>query len=114
MPPQPQRLFKIETIWIREYATTYLPTEAGFSFSDEDLRASGITLVAVKHMLSRGRVVFADKLDAPGAIWVVEGPDSEDNWYRATIRVISENLDVTLMEIEPTKREEPNKKVATE
>lgn len=115
MPPkQSARVLRIETTWIRGYGRTYLPSEAGFSFSADDLRASGITLVTVRRVLSHGYVVCADKLDGPGAIWIVEGQDNEEKWYRATLRVISEILDVTLIEIEQMKMQEKIKRAATE
>jgi hypothetical protein len=106
MPPQLKRVLKIETTWINEYGRTYLPTEAGFSFSAEDLRAAGMNLVQVRYVLSHGRVVYADKLDDPGAIWVVEGEDNDENEFRLTVKVISEELDVTLIKIEKIERVE--------
>ncbi len=99
MPPRkPERVLRIETTWIREYARTYLPTEAGFSFSDDDLRASGITLVAVRHVLSKGYVTHAEKLNGPGAIWTIEGQDNDGDWYQLQIKVLSQEMDVTLLD----------------
>src|ERR1700734_1815510 len=119
MPPQkPMRVLRIETTWIREYARTYLPTEAGFSFCDDDLRESGITLIVLRHVLSHGYVAHSDKLDGPGAIWTVEGPDNEGIWYRVTIKVISMEMDVTLINAQerPEETAETNKikRAATE
>lgn len=104
MPPQkPARVLRIETTWIREYARTYLPTEAGFSFPDDDLRVSGITLIALRHVFSEGYVTRSEKLNGPGAIWTVEGQDNEGDWYEVTIKVISEQMDVTLINAERRK-----------
>ncbi|HXL12607.1 MAG TPA: hypothetical protein VN941_01420 [Bradyrhizobium sp.] len=121
MPPQkPARVLRIETAWIREYARTYLPSEVGFSFSDDDLRASGITLIAVRHVLSKGYAVRSEKLNGPGAIWTVEGQDNEGIWYQVTIKVISEQLDVTLInaeqqqEIQEVPKAKKIKRAATE
>lgn len=99
MPPQ-QRGLKLETTWIREYARTYRPSEGGFSFCAQDLREAGLSLVALRQVLRHGYVVLADKLDGPGAVWIVEGKDNEENQYRLTIKVISEELDVTLRKVE--------------
>jgi hypothetical protein len=99
MPPKkkPERVLRIETTWIREYARTYFPTESGFSFCAGDLRASGISLVTIRHVLSRGYVTRSDKLNGPGAIWTVEGQDIDGDWHEISIKVISEEWDVTLV-----------------
>ncbi len=102
----PERVHNVETTWIREYAQTYLPTEIGFSFSAEMLRKAGISLVAVRNVFRRGYVVCSEKLDGPGAIWVVEGDDNGGDQFRLTIRVVSECLEVTLLGVEPRVRED--------
>ena len=99
MPPiKPARALRIETTWIRNYARTYFPTEAGFSFCDDDLRRWGITLIELRHVFSHGYVTSSEKLNKPGAIWIVEGPDNEGAWYCVTIKVISQQMDVTLID----------------
>src|SRR5260370_29686386 len=103
---QPKRVFGIETTWIREYAKTYLPNEAGFSYSEEHLRKIGLNLIVIRNILRRGHVVYADKLDDPGALWIVEGDDNEDNKYRLTLTVISEILGVSLVKAERVQVEE--------
>jgi hypothetical protein len=100
MPPQPKEILEIETVWIREYAKTYLPSEAGFSFSPTLLRELGLNLVALRNIFRSGRVVYSNKLDGPGAIWVVEGDDNEGNEFRLTVMVISESLAVSLADAE--------------
>jgi hypothetical protein len=121
MPPQkPNRVLRIETTWIREYARTYLPTEAGFSFCDDDLRESGITLIMLRHVFSHGYVTHSEKLNGPGAIWTVEGPDNDGDWYQVTIKVISAEMDVTLIDakdredIQETAETNKPKRAATE
>ena len=101
MPPKPNSVQRIETTWLREYAKTYLPSESGFSFSDDDLRASGVNLIQVRQIFRKGYVVSAEKLDGPGALWTVEGQDNEENWFCAIVKVVSEELDVTLIEFVP-------------
>lgn len=95
----PKSKFQTETTWIREYAKTYLPCEAGFSYSPDDLRSTGISLIQIRHVFRNGEVVFADKLDEPGAIWVVEGEDQDRLWLRLTVEVISETQSVLLREV---------------
>ncbi|HLK80166.1 MAG TPA: hypothetical protein VKT99_01545 [Xanthobacteraceae bacterium] len=100
MSPQPKQEFVVETTWIREYAKTYLPSEAGFSYSAEHLRKMGLNLIAIRNVLRKGYVVYANKLDSPGALWIVEGDDNEGIKYRVTLTVISEILGVSLVKVE--------------
>lgn len=100
MPPQPKRVLKTETVWIREYARTYLPCEAGFSFSAARLRTVGLSLIGVTAIFRTGHVVFADKRDEPGAIWVIEGNDENGIGFRMTTSVITEVLAVDLVRVE--------------
>ncbi len=110
MPPQPKRVLGIEITWVREYARTYMPSEGGFSFCDDDLREAGVTLVAIKRILSHGHVVHAAKLDGPGAIWIVEGQDSDENWYHVTIARHFRELGCDVGRSEAVAgRKEPNK-----
>lgn len=109
MPPQkPLRVLRIETTWIREYARTYLPTEAGFSFSDDDLREAGITLISLRHVFSEGYVTSSEKLNGPGAIWTIEGHDNEGNWFDVTIKVITDLMDVTLIHLSDQEDDKAN------
>jgi hypothetical protein len=96
MTPPEKSPLQIATTWIREWAQTYLPNEAGFSWCADDLRAADLTLVAVRHVLKHGTVVFNEKLDRPGATWIVEGEDNDGNRFRLKLTVISEEMDVTL------------------
>ncbi len=100
--PRPPRVLRLETTWIREYARTYLPSEAGFSYSAAHVRQVGLDLVKIRNILRSGYVVRADKLDDPGALWVVEGDDNDGNTFRLTLTVISETLAVSLMKAERT------------
>lgn len=89
-----------ETEWVRSFASTYLPCEAGFRFSPDDLKSAGVTLIAVKHAMKFGSVVYSDKLDEPGAYWIVEGQDINGNILRLELIVVSEILSVTLTNVE--------------
>lgn len=94
-----QRALGLETEWLREYARTYLPSEADFAFPPEDLRREGITLVQLRYLFWTGSVVYSDKLDEPGALWVVAGTDCDGNDLTATIIVVTEVLSVKLVEV---------------
>lgn len=100
MPPQPKRVCELETVWIREFARTYLPSEAGFTCAPERLRQAGLTLIGVKNVFRRGHVVFADKLDEPGALWIIEGNDNDGVRFRITVKVETERQAVDLQKVE--------------
>lgn len=108
MPPQPKDVLKIETVWIREYARTYLPCEAGFSFPAARLREARLSLLGIIMIFRNGYVVFADKRDEPGAIWVVEGEDENLVSFRLTVTVVTEMLAVDLVRVERQPEEDGN------
>ena len=97
---KPKRVLRLETEWIRAYATTYMPTESGFSYAPSALRAIDVSLVNVRHVFRNGTVVFADKLNEPGAVWIVEGRDQDERWLRLELCVISEMQSVALRDVE--------------
>ena len=55
-----------------------------------------------------GYVVFADKRDEPGAIWVVEGEDENLVSFRLTVTVVTEMLAVDLVRVERQPEEDGN------
>lgn len=67
MSPQPKQEFVVETTWIREYAKTYLPSEAGFSYSAEHLRKMGLNLIAI----SRSGMSFVKGMSSTRISWTV-------------------------------------------
>src|SRR5882724_2964686 len=90
----------LETVWLREYARTYQPTEAGFWFSPELLREKNTTLLDVRHAFSVGNVMLSDKLDGPGARWTVIGEDCDGRLLLMTVIVVSAELSVSLESLE--------------
>jgi hypothetical protein len=110
MGPQPKRVCSLETVWIREFAKTYMPSEAGLTYSPQNLRDAGISVIGIRNVLRRAHVVFADKLDGPGARWVIEGDNNDGERFRLTATVITEQLAVDLSKVEklsvPVKVEE--------
>jgi len=100
MLPQPERVCSLETVWIREFASMYLPSETGLSYAPQSLRDAGISLLDVRNICRRGYVVFADKLNGPGAVWVIEGDNNDGESFRLTVTVITEQLAVDLNKVE--------------
>ena len=81
--------------------TPRLPAgEFGFWYAPARLREAGISLVEIRNVLRGGDVVFADKLDRPGARWVIIGETSDGERLEVTLIVISELLSVTLERVE--------------
>lgn len=95
--PEPQ--FATETVWIREYAATYLPRETGFTYPPEMLRREKISLVDLRNVFRTGVVDYADKLEGPGALWMIEGSDGDGGRICAEVWVISETLEVTVRRV---------------
>jgi hypothetical protein len=102
------RVLHFETDWLRGYARTYLPVDCGFSYSASLLRAKGVTLLDVMHLFATGVVTWSDKLDEPGAVWVVEGEDCDGRNLVATIIVESQKLKVSLEQVERNGRNDGN------
>lgn len=99
MAARPKAATALETEWLREYARTYMPTESAFSFSASELRRAGVTLIGIRNAFREGVVTFADKLDGPGAIWMVEGEDEDGNILIVELEVVTETLGVTLRKV---------------
>lgn len=100
------KFLKIETNWLRAYARTYLPCEDALEYSPEAFRQADVDLLQFACLLRRGRVVFADKLDGPGAVWIVEGQDCDDNELRATLLVQTQEMSIRVHDVERLQREQ--------
>ena len=99
MVVEQQLEFKFQTEWIREYARAWSPMEAGFTYAPEVLRRANVFIVDLRNLLRNGVVTYDEKLDGPGALWIVEGDDGDGNLIVAEIVVISEELDVTVRSV---------------
>ena len=99
-PPPVAQEHVVETEWIRAYARTYIVSETPFSYCPQKLREIGVTLVDIRNICRRGRVVYANKLDGPGALWIVEGADMDERKIRWVIVVVSEEISVSLRSVE--------------
>lgn len=89
-------LLSFETTWIQGYARTYLLSDASLSFPAEALRLAKVNLLDVRNVFRFGRVVYANKLNAPGALWIVEGEDCNCSFLEVTTVVVSEEYRVTI------------------
>lgn len=100
MVARPKNEPSLATVWLRDYARTYMPTDAMFDFSPRDLRRAGLSLVDVRNLFRTGIVIFEDKLDGPGGLWVVEGLDCDGASLVASVEVHSASYLVKLLSIE--------------
>lgn len=96
---QPELEFQIETEWIRNYAKTYLPSEAGFAFLPSMMRKRGFNIIQVRHVMKTGRVVYSEKLNEPGAEWIVVGHDQDGARLRLELVVVSDVQKVVLRDV---------------
>ncbi|GJE26238.1 hypothetical protein [Methylobacterium organophilum] len=99
MGAKPKEALEIETVWLRDYARTYMPCEAAFSFSADALRRARVSLIDIRHAFRVGRVIHADKLDEPGAIWTVVGDDCDGQALMIIILVVTEMLSVEVRDV---------------
>ena len=72
------------------------------------LREARLSLLGVTMIFRNGYVVFADKREEPGAIWVVEGDDENLVRFRLTVAVVTETLAVDLVRVEKLVEENGN------
>ena len=91
--------FAFETEWLREYARTYEPSDAGFTFRPQQLREQRISLVQIRDAMRSGTVLDAEKLDEPGAIWTVFGEDCDGVGFDLIVHVVSEIFSVELIRV---------------
>ncbi|RAI37105.1 hypothetical protein [Rhodoplanes serenus] len=94
-----KRRHQLETEWLRAFASTYLPADGALIFEPPMLRDAEVSLIDLRHLFKKGRVVTADKLDGPGACWSVVGCDCEGNPLEARVDVVSEEITVILRDV---------------
>lgn len=94
-----KRALDIETVWLRDYARTYLPCEAAFSYSADALRRARVSLIDIRHAFRVGRVLHSEKLDDPGAEWTVVGEDCDGQSLMIIILVVTEMLSVRVRDV---------------
>lgn len=100
MVARPKIELSLTTVWLREYARTYMPADAMFDFAPDDLRRAGLSLIDVRNLFRTGVVTYEDKLEGPGGLWVVEGRDCDSVAFIAAIEVYSDSYFVKLLSIE--------------
>ena len=97
MVSEPRRKLSFETEWLRGYVQTYLPSDSVFSVCPDDLRVEGISLTDLNHVFRCGEVVFSEKLDGPGAEWVVVGENCDGDKLEICLHVETNTLRIELM-----------------
>lgn len=95
--------FAFQTNWLRAYASAWSPCEAGFSYAPAMLRREGVSVVDLRNLFRDGVVTYDNKLDEPGALWIVEGTDDDGTYLVAEIIVVSETMQVTVRRVKRTR-----------
>ncbi|AZG76333.1 hypothetical protein [Methylocystis rosea] len=107
MQAKVERAYQFETDWIREYAKAFMHCESGIEYSSDAFWRERISLVDIRNVFRNADVTYADKLNGPGATWIVEGDDGDGGYIVAEIVVISETLTVKVVKaIRINRREE--------
>lgn len=88
------RKLDVETEWLRGWASTYLPMDCSLTYSASLFRTVSFTLVHLMHALRRGVVIDADKLDAPGARWIVVSENCDGALCEVVLRVVTDTMHV--------------------
>ena len=99
MVVKPERQFAFETDSIRANVSTWLPTEAPFQHTPAMFRRKRASILDIRNVFRNGLVTYDEKLDGPGALWIIEGDDGDGNLIVAEIVVIFEELDVTVRRV---------------
>jgi hypothetical protein len=89
-----------ETTWLREYAKNILPSEATIEFDPHQFGEAAVDLLDLTCLFRRGRVVYSDKVDASGTIWVVVGTDCDGMAMRAVLDVHTQEMRVSVTKLE--------------
>ena len=100
MVARPQDEPSIATVWLREYAAAYMPSDCMFDFSEDELQRSGVSLLDIRNLFRNGVVVSEEKLDTSGAIWMVSGDDCDGLPLLATIHMFADSYTVKLCSVE--------------
>jgi hypothetical protein len=98
--------FEFETEWVRAYASAWSPSEAPFNYEKESLADAGVDLIDLRNLFRNGIVTYREKLEVPGAFWIVEGEDDDGNFLYAELIVISEEQNVTVRRVYKERRPE--------
>lgn len=86
----------LETEWIRQWASTYMPADGSIVYSVALFRRLDFNLVHLMHALRRAVVVDADKLDGPGARWVVLSENCDGLPFEISLRVNTDSMQVEI------------------
>jgi ATP-dependent 26S proteasome regulatory subunit len=105
MIPMAAVLLKIETKYIRSFSKSYLNEISITSEAQEQMRDQRITLVEVNQALKSGRVVYSEKENADGCVWVVEGVTCDDEYISLTLEVFCDRYHMSIISILKITRE---------
>lgn len=100
MVSKPKRKLNFETVWLREYVQTYPLSDTAFAFSPANLLTENVWLIDIMHGLRTGKVVHSEKLDEPGAHWLVRAEDCDGFSFEMMLHVETSTHHVEVLYVE--------------
>jgi hypothetical protein len=91
--------FKIETTYLRGWASSYFSEVSWDAEAEQTMRAERIPLVVVRQVFLVGRVVTSEKNDACGAEWEVVGMSCDGDRLRLSLTVHCDEYRVRIRRI---------------
>lgn len=90
----------VATEWLRAYANASQPSNGPFRYSAGELRAKGISVVALLSMFRSAHVISVnmnDDSDGQKGVWTVVGFDSEECPLRVVVLIETEEMSVEIL-----------------
>lgn len=90
---------ELETEYLRSFASYYI-SEVGFDpTAEQQMRERKINLAEVLQALRTGWVVYSEKEDACGALWIVEGTTCDDDRLAIILEVFVDRYHMCIKSI---------------
>jgi hypothetical protein len=88
-----------QTVFLREFARTYVSQISFTTEALEDLKRCRFGLADVLYVLKKGRVTMSDKEDAEGANWAVQGNTSHGDSMSVSLHVWCDHYQVRVLRV---------------
>ena len=89
-----------ETVFLREFVDTY-KSEVGFKpTAEEQMREEGVNLLQVLQVFRNGVVTSAEKDEADGAIWTIEGNTCDGEKLIVDVRAHCDRYHVCILGVQ--------------
>ncbi len=88
-----------ETVFLRDFARSYVSEIAFTNGAMADLNRCGIGLADVLHVLRNGRVTISEKESPDGARWQVEGDTCDNDSMSISLHVWCDRYSMRILRI---------------